>query len=119
MSMRHSKIIGGISEIHGIAARVPDFLMIVLSVRIPPSVSIKVRGVSAAGSRRQRGLLLRLLFTLLIITDHHGILVVLQVTAPGSIVLGSPGSIKAKYHTIQSPAHLIMSGHSPTLIRFP
>jgi hypothetical protein len=117
--MRHSKIIGGISEIHGIAARVPNFLMIVLSIRIPPSVSIEVRGVSAAGSRRQRGLLLRLLLTLLIITDNHGILVVLQVTPSGSIVLGSPGPIKAKDHTIQGATHLIMSGHSPTLIRFP
>jgi hypothetical protein len=116
--MRHSKIIGGISEIHGIAARVPDFLMIILSIRIPPSVSIEVRGVSATGSRRQRGLLLRLLLTLLIITDHHGILVVLQVTAPGSIVLGSPGAIKAEDHAIQGTTHLIMPGHSPTLIRF-
>ena len=119
MSMRHSKIIGGISEIHGIAARVPDFLMIILSIRIPPSVSIEVRRVSAAGSRRQRGLLLRLLLTLLIITDNHSILVVLHVTPPGSIILGSPCTIKAKYHTIQGAAHLIMSGHSPTLIRFP
>jgi hypothetical protein len=119
MSMRHSKIIGGISEIHGIAARVPDFLMIILSIRIPPSVSIEVRGVSATGSRRHRGLLLRLLLTLLIITYNHGILVVLHVTPPGSIILGSPGAIKAEYHTIQSPAHLIMSGHSPTLIGFP
>jgi hypothetical protein len=117
--MRHSKIIGSISEIHGIAARVPDLLMIILSIRIPPSVSIEVRGVSAAGSRRQRGLLLRLLLTLLIITYNHGILVVLQVTPPGSIVLRTSRTIKAKYHPIQGATHLIMSRDSPTLIGFP
>ena len=64
--------------------------MIVLSIRVP-RVSIEVRRVSAAGSRRQwRLLLLHFLLTLLIVTHNHSILVVvMEVTAPSPVVSAS------------------------------
>ncbi len=98
MSVRHSQIICGIGEVHGIAGWVTELLMIVLSVRVPRHrVSIEVRRVSAARSRRQRRLLLfTFLLTLLIVTHNHGILVVvvMQMTAPGPVVLSPTGAIE-------------------------
>lgn len=97
LSVRHSEIICSIRQVHGITAWVPD-LLIIPPIRVPTTSPVKVRRVSATGSRRQRGLLLlHLLLRLLLVTYYHCVLI--PATA-SPVVLSATGAVETKKHTV-------------------